>query len=717
MAYYNRFDPRKNYKELRFFDSRFIQSAEQNEMQSYIREDIKTITSSIFEQGGILNGGNISVIDGTAKIESSMLFHNGYSIHLENETFEINQLGTVVIGSAIKEEIVSDSEDIGLRNPAVGTAGFQDIGAERLKISGRWCLEEEHSENEIFYPTFIFIDGVLQSVKKIAPELEGARKIVARYDYDSNGSYVVEGLTVNFDRNDEQTQEHLLSISQGNAHVNGNELIFEYDQKARVEYALTTAEIIAEPYTFSADGFYSLRHFPIASIDRIIGIKEIVANITHGGYSGVKDILPNSPVLDIQSITQGEIFFEAGKDFVQDGDFIDWSLSGVEPAPGSTYEVQYRFQEHLENVEHDGKTFELTGLSEGSQFLVNYKHYLRRKDALILTKDGRFVVMKGEASEYAPRVPKNSTGLLLAVIEVAFGEMPTVELEYIRTFKMKDIQHLFEAVDDIKYNQAKISLDYDARSIDPTLDKKEIFVDPFFDEDLRDAGVEQNAIIVEGSLFPNIDFTEHNFSLNNDLFLDILDTKNSAEQKARTGSRQINEYMSAPIPANYLELSPSTFRWIASSRSIRTTGRSGSTVSVLSSSAIVPQATININAGTFSNEPVEVYIDERKVGEFQSSPTAVDGQYNLQCSVTTPLGMRSGNKLVKLVGKMSGITVESIWMAVPMLRTTYIRIVPVRRRWRDPLAQTLLFTKDHFSTGVELYIEKLPLTNVTLSVF
>lgn len=73
--------------------------------------------------------------------------------------------------------------------------------------------------------------------------------------------------------------------------------------------------------------------------------------------------------------------------------------------------------------------------------------------------------------------------------------------------------------------------------------------------------------------------------------------------------------------------------------------------------------------------------------------------------------MRSGNKLLKVVGKTSGIVVESVWVAVPLMQTRFVRI-----RWRDPLAQTMLFDEDFFAKEIELYMEKLPLSDVTLTI-
>jgi len=709
--YYNRFDPNKNYKKIRFLDSRFIQSAEQNEMQEYIRYDIKALAGSIFEDGGILEGGGISLVGSIAKVEQSTIYYGGYSVNIPPKEIEISLIDTVVIGSAIRESVVTFKDDIGLLNPAVGTAGFHDEGAERVKVSGRWCMQSEVAEDEVFYPTFTFIDGILQSVKKIAPELDGARKIVARYDYDSNGSYVVDGLVVSFDRDDIQDKEHILSISKGNAHVNGNELIFEYDQKTRVSFALDTHEVIAEPQTFVGDGRYSLRHTPIASISRVIGVVESVESVTHGGYAGVKDILSNSPVISITQISQGETVFVAGRDFVQNGDFVDWSLGGDEPSSGSTYEVQYKYQESFENIEHDSSGFDLSGLSVGSQFSVNYKYYLKRKDVVVLTKDGSFKILRGKSDEFAPKAPKNSIGLALATVEVAFGETPKIELEYNRITNNAEILQMREQIDILSYNIAKLSLDYNARKIDPTLDKKEIFIDPFVDEDLRDLGIEQSAIIFDGMLFPNINFVEHSFNMGRELFLDRVSTTNIVEQKARTGARKINEYIEAPVPTNSIEISPATYRWIADSRLVWTWGWSSTRTSVSSHSYIIPRTNIAIYAKTFADEIVEVLIDDISVGEFQSTATEVEGQFELNTTVSTPLGLRSGNKLLKVVGKSSGIVVETVWVAVPLVQTRFVRI-----RWRDPLAQTVLFDRDFFSKEIELYIEKLPLSDLTLTI-
>lgn len=709
--YYNRYDPTKNYKELRFIDSRFIQSAEHNELQSYFREDLRNLAGSVFEDGGILKGGNIVLSGEIAKIEESVIYHNGYTVNLPQQEIAISLIDTVVIGSAIKTEIVTHNQDIELLNPAVGTAGYKDEGAERLKVSGRWCKQSEVADDEIFYPTFTFIDGILQTVKQIAPELDGARKIVARYDYDSNGSYVVDGLIVSFDRDDVEDREHILSIAKGNAHVHGNELIFEYDQKVRVGFALDTNEVIAEPQTFMGDGRYTLRHTPIANISRIIGVVEATEDITHGGYEGVKDVLPHSPVVSITQIMQGDTTFVAGVDFVQNGDFVDWSLGGAEPSPGSTYTVAYKYQESFENIEHDSSGFTLNGLSVGSQFSVNYEYYLRRKDAVVLTKDGKFTILRGVADEYNPIKPKNSIGLALATVELAYGEEPKITLDNNRITNNAELLRMKEQIDVLYYNIAKLSLDYDARKLDPTLDKKEIFIDPFVDEDLRDAGVEQSAIIFDGMLFSNIVFKEERFSLDNELFLDRATTTNIIEQKARTGARKINEYIEAPTPTNSINISPATYRWIADSRTVRSWWRSGTSTSVSSSSYIVPRTQLAIEAKTFTNEEVEIFVDDISVGLFQTAPTATDGQYKVEVVITTPLGLRSGNKLIRVVGKSSGIEVQTVWVATPLVQTRYIRI-----RWRDPLAQTMLFEKDFFSKEIELYIEKLPLTDITVSI-
>jgi len=708
--YHNRFDPNKGYKQVLVIDDRYIQGAELNEMQSYQHHDMKLFAGAVFGDGAILEGGEIKKVGENAKIEKATIYSNGYGVPLSSISIPISPIDTIIIGSAIKQEIVTAKEDPTLLNPAIGTAGFKSVGAERLKVTGRWCSEDDIKEGEAFYPAFTFIDGILQSVKRIAPELDGARKIVARYDHHANGNYVVDGLVPTFDRDDDLDQEHIITISEGNGHVEGQELIFDYAQKVRVPFALDKREIVAEPNVFKGNGEYTVRHNPIASIDRIVGIVETTESITHGSYRGIKDILPNTPVVEVLEIKQGDTIYKNGTDWVQNGDFVDWSPLGNEPSPSSTYTVVYRYQTHIEDVQYNSNAFTLEGLAENTSFYINYSYYLSRVDKIILTRNGSFEVLRGVADEYSPVAPNHAIGLSLAEVTVSFGQEPSLKVNFVKTFKADDIQRMYERMEALEYNVGKIELLNNARSIDPTLNTRELFVDPFYDDDLRDMGIEQDAVIAEKELHPNIDFTQHEFSFDVDISLPYQNNGVLIEQRKNSGGRLINEYIEADTPLNSISVTPSTFRWIARTVVYSSSWSSGSMVSVSSSSAIVPPTRLRIQAKTFDDTQVDVVVDDRHVGTLDTIQIE-ESRYRVDGYITTPVGLRSGNKLIKVIGKTTGITVEYIWSAVPLQRTIIRRI-----RWRDPLAQTILFTQDRFVAELELNIIEKPTTYVTLTV-
>jgi len=719
--YYNRFSPAQNYKEIKFYPSRYIQSAELNELQAYIRDDYKNISSAVFEDGSILRGGNINLSLDVVTVEKSLIYANGYTISVPQREINIDLEAVVTIGSAVSKKIISSLEDVTLLDPAIATAGYKEEGGDRLQVNGRWCREDELEDGEVFYAVFTYREGILQSTKRIAPELEGARKIVARYDYDSNGSYVVDGLNTSFDHDDNDAGEHILSVEAGNGHVDGDELIFEYSQKVAVPFASDVQSTVAEPHTFNGDGEYILRHTPLRNVDRVVGIALITENVTHGSYTGVTDVLPHTPVVEILEIKQGTTTYVAGTDFVLNGDFLKWDNAVNEPAPSSTYSVKYKYQTHLENLEHTDNSITLNGLASGSSFYVNYDYYLTRRDRLILTRDGKFEILTGIADEFNPIAPKATIGLSLAEVEIKHNQNPIILLDYDKTVKMSELHTLFNRVGDIEYNVAKIELRNDAKGIDPTLNLREIFVDPFYDDDIRDLGLEQNAVIANKSLVPEINFTPYSFNFDADIALPYVMVGTLINQIARTDNRLINEFIEAPAPSNRMTLKPATYRWVANNTYYNTghfTGVNTSTIvwsrsRVLGTgdstkASVVPRIPLSIRAETFTNEIVDIYVDGKKAGQAQTILIS-DDKYRVDTTVTTPAGVVSGHNLVRLKGRTSGIVVEDVWVTVPQSKRVLLF-------WRDPLAQTILFDKDTFTHEFNLYIETLPITYIKLII-
>jgi hypothetical protein len=72
------------------------------------------------------------------------------------------------------------------------------------------------------------------------------------------------------------------------------------------------------------------------SVQAVDITQQKTANLTHGAFSGVSDQIPDQAILEIVQVRQSSVVYEQGTDFRLQSGSVDWSLSGSEPAPGSS---------------------------------------------------------------------------------------------------------------------------------------------------------------------------------------------------------------------------------------------------------------------------------------------------------------------------------------------------------------------------------------------
>ena len=215
--YYNRFvgNPQfSDYKQILFRAGDTIQSAELNEMQTTLKNDLATIANRFIGNGDFISGGEV-IVDRT---DTGVIDGNGdilydYSINCSSGIFfaeseyisipEITLTQTSVteananfkIGAYIHYSNALEGEDPSLLDPAVGSRNFGQPGAGRLKIVGEWAFDTVGEDtNNQFYIKWEIQNGLVQYNE--IPETEFTRRvtdIVAEYDREANGNYVVDG--------------------------------------------------------------------------------------------------------------------------------------------------------------------------------------------------------------------------------------------------------------------------------------------------------------------------------------------------------------------------------------------------------------------------------------------------------------------------------------------------------------------------------------------
>ena len=182
---------------------------------------------------------------------------------------------------------------------------------------------------------------------------------------------------------------------------------------------------------------YQLSKKPVTAIDSLSAIVEVVdATVTKSALLNPLDPIYTGPesrpiyqIIEVkQTVGEDTTVFEAGVDYVQNGDYIDWSPAGEEdePVAGSTYKVTYRYTRTFQADEYSFNATSITFLGTGTDesplpvnntpFQVDYHYGLSRRDLIYLSNrgsasGGSIGVLTGQY-HYTPVAPAEPAGCM-----------------------------------------------------------------------------------------------------------------------------------------------------------------------------------------------------------------------------------------------------------------------------------------------------------------
>lgn len=733
--YYNRYDPAKNYTEILLRDGYVAQASEINELQSIMNARLQGVGDALFSDGDVIKDGQIAVTEaGVVTAEAGLIYISGQVRSVPAATFTIPTAGSVVIGVRLAETIISEAEDAGLLNPAVGSRGQGEPGAWRRKVTPSWGYDSDGAVGD-FFPVYTVDDGVLRA-KETPPNLDSFMKSIAKYDVDSTGggSYIAKGMLVHQVDDDSQGRQ-VYTVDEGTCRVNGYG--FDFLTSRRVTYAAAPDLRTIDSEVIVADGSSSQRvtvaHPPLRGITALRVTLKKTVTMTHGSYAGCADSLPDTSVRAILSVVMGDTTYADGTDYKKTGDTVDWSPSGAEPSVGSTYTVTYTYISSSvvpTDVDFDG--FTVADAVEGSDILVTYTQGLPRKDRLCVTSDGAFTWIQGVPAEINAKAPAVPDGMLaIATVTQTWREASARGLsnDGVRVVSFAMIENLSAKIDYAISEIARQRLESDVSTREAGA-KVGLFVDPLLDDSMRDQGIEQTAAVVNGFLMLPIEADDYGMS--SDVSAPACRPSTPSvllEQPLRTGSMKVNPYQAfAPIPQKAV-LTPSVDRWTVK----KTTWASpvtqsfyrtvyapthplhGSTVSSSSSSTqavgttktsveYLRQISVSFSLSGFgAGERLgSLTFDGVEVTPSGGMPTAgTDG--TMTGTFTIPDGIPAGVKPVVFTGA-GGSTAQASFVGQGTLETTTLRTVQsVVNTYIDPLAQTFTLTADSQITGVDLF--------------
>lgn len=558
-GYFNRFDAADRYDELLFRASKGLQSAELNEVQSTVIDRLKRIADSVFRDGTVIEGTVplINKTTGATTCPASRVYVRGAVREVPERSFTIPTTGIVRIGIFLISEEITEDDDASLRDPAPGTRNYQEPGAGRLRVTPQWGHDGEAIDGE-FFACYLVSDGELFT-QTTANTDNAFYEALARYDRESNGNYIVQGLSVLALGNG------VFSVAEGVGNIFGYKV--DKPSATRLTYAddPDLESVTSEPDTYTNNTTpIQLNRYPVESIVEVVATLEKTVTLTRGGATGGQDALPDVSVVSIQEVKQGGTTYTATTDYFLNGDKVDWSPGGIEPAPGSTYTVKYQYLTNVtpQNVNLNAGTFRVDGAVAGTLILTDYLWKLPRFDRICINREGGFVRVKGLASRYTPQPPAIPESLLsLATVEQKWLGTPAVNNDGIKAIPFSQLQQMRSLINDLFELVSIERLERDIASAEPS-SKLGVFVDPFLDDDMRDQGITQDAAIVGGVLMLPLQPSPFLPGTNNSADRMLPYSQETIlRQELATGSERINPYQSFDPLAATLVLNPAVDRW------------------------------------------------------------------------------------------------------------------------------------------------------------
>ena len=508
--YYDDYDSKKQYTQLLAIPGRVAQAREITQIQTVLKDIIKSVGDSVLRDGNIIEGCQVVPFteNGLRKVRvtSGRVYVNGMVLPVSESVVIITGVGTETVGVRLIEEIVTEAADPTLRDPAQGYANYNQPGCNRLRSS---LLVVANDSDASIIATLV--DGSL-AVEKYAPEYDTLTQTLARRTYDESGSYIVDGLGVRVEANTDDSQFNVV-VESGKAYILGYELKIPSPRRINLPRSMDYIPVSTDYRYNSSNPGTTLASAPyVKSINSVSGLVERTVNLAAPATNTSSVSLPDTRVFEIISISGGYTFSNNPEDtstdctLIPEGTRYAIKWNGTSNYPRSSFTVTYSYtytfvQGEDYKLEVDASNrhrlvwLQPTVASKhplnSTQFNVSYELYLARKDIVYIDQDGNISVLQGTPAEYGyeilPTAPVNTLPLAY-IMSPPGGSISNNSDTKITTsnvgltrFTMNDIQAIVNRIKTLEYDQAILSLNNEARQYNTSAAKKGIYTDPLID--------------------------------------------------------------------------------------------------------------------------------------------------------------------------------------------------------------------------------------------
>lgn len=725
-----------------FAEGTYLQGANLNELAELERRRSRSVGNMVAKNGDRIDGADAIVVPNdppttaTLTLAAGRLYIDGRVRSVAARTITgVSMTGDVLIGVRLVRTYVTHEEDPTLLGPHPGSEAEGEPGAALETVAISWALASDGQPGE-FYQVYLLSNSTIID-QTPPPVLSGVQQVVAIYDSQLNGNYIVDGCVVT--PLGKIGGQQVFSISAGTANVRG----FKRTREASSRFAVTEEPdietVTAEPQTFTGptngSTVVTVARPPIASVLGAIVVKRVTETVTRGAVVGGLDPLGNASVVEIETVSQGAVTFVQGTDYVRANDSVSWAPNNAEPANGSTYTVTYLYNAAVTPTAVTDTTLTVSGGVNGRAVLVSYTSKVPRIDLICLDDTGQAAYVKGIAARRGRIAPITPTSLLkLCEVDNNWLTLPTVTNN--GTYRTTQDQHaqIQRILEMVLRQMDRFNTMTRVRELTPVA-AESIFTDNLVDDFYRDAGAAQTAAIVDGSLQLAVDVVQI-VRMNADPVMLASTPAVAVRQDLKTACLKINPYANFTSMPAALTLNPPTDFWTQQvttfTSPVTREIAAGLTPAEFAFNEVVDER--SVAASTLRSISVAFTISGFAAGENLATLTfdgidvkppgtqTANGAGVITGTFTIPSGVPVGRRRVRAVGAASPEPsfAEAIFAGegtidiATMRRVTLVQrqappavappIGETGERGNDPLAQTFSVPTEIMCPGVDAWI-------------
>jgi len=178
-----------------------------------------------------------------ASITDGVFYVDGYFVQVAPQTIVLDPYGstpTYKVGLEIDDNIIDESEDQNLLDPAQNSFNYQAPGAWRYQFNLKLAKRALTSIDDGKFFELLRVENGLVTRQVRYPIYSELEETLARRTYDESGDYTVRPFGVSLEANTACTDNFIVNVEPGKAYVKGFEYEFLGTQKINVSKARTT---------------------------------------------------------------------------------------------------------------------------------------------------------------------------------------------------------------------------------------------------------------------------------------------------------------------------------------------------------------------------------------------------------------------------------------------------------------------------------------------